>query len=157
MNRNQSAALGFIIAPAIAALPFPALAEGSLLIYTSKDVLLGYLIAVLPAYAQTLFLGLPIYLLARKKMQYSLPLILLTGAVISASPWLIFLGVSSELLLFHLGITACGILGGATFYLLTQHSHRSALSLTSGSNLRYGKKLRKNIKHMREDAPFKKP
>ncbi len=125
MRRTKHALLGFFVAPAIGAILFPAFMDGSVGVFLHTYYFLGYTYSVLAAYAQTLVIGVPAYLILRDRFRYSLYTVCFIAIVVAVAPWVVIIGVPLDQAgtIMYGGILICGFVGGYVFYVITRGTH----------------------------------
>ncbi len=123
MNHNRNilpAVKGFAVAPLAAALPIPAVLDGSFNHYLEWQPW-GVVLPIV--YGCALVLGVPAYFLLRNRIAYTPLRLGLFGGLAAALPMLLVLPWYWGAGVFFVLVTFCGALGGVVFWWFTQHLH----------------------------------
>lgn len=120
MTAWRAAVVGFLVSPLVAALPIPALLDGSFNHYFE----LGPWKIVLPVvYGAAVVLGIPAYLVVRNRLAYTKINLAGVGAAVAIVPAIMVFPWFWAALPFIAGIGVCGAIGGLVFWYVTYRSH----------------------------------
>ncbi len=120
MTASRAAVAAFLISPLVAALPIPALLDGSFNHYFELD---PWKIVLPVAYGAAAILGIPAYLVLRHRLAYTKINFAGVGAAAAIVPAIMVFPKSWIALPFIAAIGVCGAVGGLVFWYLTWRSH----------------------------------
>ena len=119
-------AIGFLLAPLVPAVVWGLFVSGQRFPQTDIDFI--GIAAVYFGYPATLVLGVPAYLLLRRRVRPTLPTVVLVGGLVAATPWLVLMLLNEnaaqatwrgflEHLKFLFFVFGLGAVGGLTFWI----------------------------------------
>ncbi|MGK0343829.1 MAG: hypothetical protein ACJAXW_004397 [Candidatus Azotimanducaceae bacterium] len=127
MTKRDSAIIGFLVSPFLAALPLQVILNGGFGYFLDAH---AWAILLPFTYATAVIVGIPIYFLARNQFRYSALILSIFGFTIALCTsiviFMLVVPLVPEVLWFSLRIGLCGAFGGLSFWVLTKGSHEKS-------------------------------